>query len=79
MEYSERYSTERQAAIALQANDGYAEMLKIGKNILNETERAALDCDDPAETIRLNYEAKGARRFFANLQKMLKDIAEGSA
>jgi hypothetical protein len=54
-------------------------MLKIGKNILNETERAALDCDDPAETIRLNYEAKGARRFFANLQKMLKDIAEGSA
>ena len=69
-------STQTRTAVALLTSDEWGEAVKIARDILRDTERQALDCDDPAETIRLAHEARGAKKFLAQLLNAVTEMAK---
>jgi hypothetical protein len=58
-------------------SNGYKIALAIAEDILRDTEREALACEDEKEIGRLRGEARGARNFRTLLVKMIADIAQG--
>jgi hypothetical protein len=67
MEQQEQHSAQQQQAIALSNDEGWTEAVRIARGLVADFERQALECEDEKECVRLHGEAKGARKFLAQL------------
>ena len=55
---------------------GWQLVKKVGENILAETERQALDCDDDKSLVAQSREAKGARKFFVSFLNTIENLKD---
>jgi hypothetical protein len=57
----------------------WKEIVAIAREILQETERQALECEDEKETVRLMGECRGAKRFLSQWLNAIEQMKQGES